>query len=226
MNDAPRNPSAGSHLLATVARSRAASTVVVAWWVVVGLVAALAYVDAVFRGGMAALIGGTAFIAGMCVVMTVARNASAEARRPGSVRRGSLARAAAFGAVVHGGLLSTVTVFAQSSGGVLALVVAGAWFVAVMRPTTLTALGVDVDRPRGPEPGTQRSVPELVGELQTTASQVRATSDPVLKAALAERRGVLIEMRAERDAEALMMLIDESSVRPRASEGPDGPAPA
>lgn len=209
-----------------MARARATSMLVAAWWVGAGLVAALAYLDATWAGGITAPLGGALFIAGLCVVMTVARNASAEARRPGSVRRGSLARAGAFGVVVHGGLLSTVTVFSESPEGVFMLVVGGAWFVAAMRPTTLVALGADIDRPEGPEPVAALSVPEMVGELQATAAQVRETADPVRKAELAERRGVLLEMLAERDPDALMVLMDESSVRPRASEGPDGPVPA
>lgn len=235
MDDAPRTPSLGSQLLASVASSRLTHLATALWWVGASLVAALAYVDAVSRNGTAAPLAGALFLAGACVIAAVGRNASAEARKPGSVRRGSLARAAGLGVVVHGGLLAAVTVFGQSPLGTVFFILAGAVLVALTRPTTLVAMGVEPheideapprERPRRPSAPSEMSVPQIVGELRSTADDVRTTTDPTRKAALAERRGDLLDSLAQRDPDTLATLVDDSSVRPRSAEGPDGPVPA
>jgi hypothetical protein len=235
MDDAPRTPSPGSQLLATLAAARLTRLATRVWWVGASLLAALAYLDAVSRSGVPAPLAGAVFLAGTCVVATVARNATAEAVRPGSVRPGSLARAAGLGAVVHGGLLAAVTVFAQSALTTIVFVLAGAVLVALTRPTTLVAMGVESgdvdeaevrDRTRRPCAPAELSVPAIVGELRATADEVRATTDPVRKATLAQRRGELLDALAQRDPETLAALMHDSSVRPRVGEGPDGPVPA
>ena len=226
MDDAATPPSTASALLASVGRARATRVLTGTWWVVTGLLALLAYGATAAEAGVIAPIGGALFIAGMCVVAVVARNASAEAREPGSVRRGSVLRAAMFGVVVHGGLLAAVTVFASSPMATVLWVMAGGAAVALTRPTTMLAVGATTPLPARPPAPEQRSVPQIVAELRASAEQVRATTDPTAKAALAERRGELIEMLADRDPDALALLLDDSSVRPNAGEGPDGPIPA
>lgn len=204
---------------------------VTAWWVLMAVVTALAYLDAVSRAGAMALVAGALFVAGLVVVAVVARNASAEARRPGTVRRGSIARGAALGVVVHGGLVAAATVFAQSALVMTLVTMLGAWLVAVTRPTTLAALGIDVPQQASDAPAPvvrpeAMSTPALVGALRVSAAQVRATTDPTRKAQLAAERGVMIEVLADRDPHALMLLLDESSVHPTLGDGPDGSATA
>lgn len=226
MDDAATPPSTASAVLASVGQARATRVLAGTWWVVTGLLALLAYGATAAEAGLVAPVGGALFVAGMCVVAVVARNASAEAREPGAVRRGSVLRAAMFGVILHGGLLAAVTVFASSPMAVVLWVTIGGTAVALTRPTTLLALGATTPLPArtaGPE---QLSVPEIVAELRASAEQVRAATDPAAKAALAERRGELIEMLAERDPAALTLLLDDSSVRPNVGEGPDGPLPA
>jgi len=234
MDDAPRTSSLGSQLMASVAASRLTHVATRVWWVGAGLVAALAYLDAVSRSGVAAPLAGALFMAGTCVVAAVARNATAEASMPGSVRPGSLARAAGLGALVHGGLLAAVTGFASSAVTSVLFVLAGAALVALTRPTTLVAMGVESqpadearvrDRSGRPLAPAELSVPAIVGELRATADEVRTTLDPVRKATLAQRRAELLDALAQRDPETLAALIDEPSVRPRAGEGPDDPVP-
>lgn len=238
MDDARRPPSLAAQTLASVAASRGTRLLVVAWWVAAWFMAALAYLDAIAADGLLAPAGGALFLAGACVVAAVARNASAEAHRPGSVRRGSLLRAAGFGAVVHGGLLAAVSVFAQSAPLTFALVAGGAILVVLSRPTTLTALGLDdvavetdgslaVPRRASRTPGPRElSVPQIVGELRASAQEVRLATDPARIEALAIRRGDLLDALAERDPETLMALLGESSTRPWATDGLDGPMPA
>lgn len=226
MDAAETPPSPASALLATIGQSRVTRVLSRVWWVGAGSVAALAYLSVASDGGVMAPVGGTLFIAGLMVVAAVARNASAEAHQPGSVRRGSLLRAAALGVVVHGGLLAAVTVFGSSPLATAGFVMGGAVLVALTRPTTLVALGATTPLSTGPAPVRVLSVPQLVAELRSTAEQVRATTDPVEKAALAERRGVLLEMLVARDPNAVSLLLDDGSVRPAPGEGPDGPLPA
>jgi hypothetical protein len=223
MDDAATPPSTSSALLASAGRARATRVLTGIWWVATGLLAMLAYAATAAEAGLVAPVGGALFIAGTCVVAVVARNASAEAREPGSVRRGSVLRAALFGVVLHGGLLAAVTVVASSPMATVLWVVVGGAVVALMRPTTLLALNATTPLPaRAPGPA-QLSVPQIVAQLRSSAEQVRATTDPAAKAALAQRRGELIELLAERDPDALMLLLDDSTVRPRSGEGPDGP---
>lgn len=226
MDAAETPPSPASALLATVGRSSVTRVLERVWWVGAGSVAALAYLGVASEGGVMAPVGGALFISGLFVIAAVARNASAEAHQPGSVRRGSLLRAAALGVVVHGGLLAAVTILSTSPLATAAFVMGGAFLVALTRPTTLVALGATTPMPSRPAPARAFSVPELVAELRRTAEQVRVTTDPTEKAALAERRGVLIESLAERDPDALTLLLDEGSARRTPGEGPDGPLPA
>jgi hypothetical protein len=225
MDDAATPPSTASALLASVGRARATRVLTGTWWAVTGLLALVAYGATAAEAGLVAPLGGALFVAGTCVIAAVARNASAEAREPGSVRRGSVLRAAMFGVVVHGGLLAAVTVFASSPVATVLWVMVGGAAVALTRPTTMVALGATTPLPPRPPGPQQRSVPEIVAELRASAQQVRATTDPAAKAALAERRGELIEMLAQRDPDALALLLDDSAVRPKGGEGPDGPLP-
>jgi hypothetical protein len=225
MDDATTPPSTASALLASAGRARATRVLTGTWWALTGLIALVAYGATAAEAGVIAPFTGALFIGGMCVVAVVARNASAEAREPGSVRRGSVLRAAMFGVVVHGGLLAAVTVFGSSPIVTVLWVVVGGAAVVVTRPTTMLALGATTPLPaRTPGPQ-QLSVPQIVAELRASAEHVRATTDPAAKAALAERRGELIELLAERDPDALALLLDDSAVRPQAGEGPDGPLP-
>ena len=226
MDDSATAPSTPSAVLASVGQARATRVLTGTWWVVTGLLALVAYGATAAEAGLIAPLGGALFVAGMCVVAVVARNASAEAREPGSVGRGSVLRAAIFGVVVHGGLLAAVTVFASSPMATVLWVMLGGVAVALTRPTTMLALGATTPLPAR-APGPQHlSVPQVLAELRATAQQVRATTDPEAKAALAERRGELIEMLAERDPDALSLLLDDTTVRPSPGEGPDGPLPA
>lgn len=238
MDDANRSPSLAAQTLASVAGSRMTRILVTAWWVIAGFMAAIAYLDSIASDGFLAPAGGAMFLAGACVVATVARNASAEAHRPGSVRRGSLLRAGGFGVVVHGGLLAGVSVFSQSALLAFLLIMVGAILVALTRPTTLSAMGIDepaVDESartpttrgprRAPAPH-EMSVPQIVGELRASAAEVRRTTDPARMEALAIRRGDLLDALASRDPQTLAVLLDESSARNQASDGPDGPVPA
>ncbi len=226
MDAAATPPSPAAAVLATVGHTRLTRVLTRVWWVVAGSLAALAYLSAVSEGGVMAPVGGALFIAGLMVIATVARNASAEAHQPGSVRRGSLGRAAMLGAVVHGGLLAAVTIVGSSPLATAGFVTGGAVLVGLTRPTTLVALGATEPPPSTAAPAQALSVPELVAELRSTAQSVRATTDPDEKAALAERRGVLIEMLAERDPDSLSLLLDDAWTRPQRGEGPDGPVPA
>ena len=222
MDDASQPPPTPS-LLATVAAARTTHLLTRGWWVGVGALAAWAYLAVAIEAGVAAPVGGALFMAGLCMVATVARNASAEAREPGSVRRGSIMRAAGFGVVAHGGLLGAVTVLGGSGFVSTLVVLFGGMLVASTRPTTLVALGADTPVPPRAETPKRRSVPQIVGELQASTARVRNETDPVRKADLAERRGVLLSELAERDPEALMLLLDDPGLRPSAHEGRDGP---
>lgn len=227
MDDASQPPPTPS-LLATVAAARATHLLARGWWVGVGTLAAWAYLAAAMEAGVAASIGGALFLAGLCMVATVARNASAEAREPGSVRRGSIMRAAGFGVVAHGGLLGAVTVLSGSGFVSTVVVLLGGMLVASTRPTTLVALGADMPVPPRPEAPKRRSVPQIVAELKASTARVRNETDPVRKADLAERRGVLLSELAERDPDALMLLLDDCGVHPSVHEkrdGPEGPLP-
>jgi hypothetical protein len=235
MDDAPRTPSLPAQALASLAGSRLTSLATTLWWVAASFVALLAYLDSAAQDGLLAPAGGAAFLAGACVVAAVARNASADAHEPGSVRRGSLLRAASLGVIVHGGLLGAVTIFGQSSLGTVALVLGGAALVVVTRPTTLVAMGVQAApaasgaldaSPRRAQSPHELSIPQIVGELRSTAHEVRSATDPSRKEEIAVRRGELLDVLAQRDPETLMSLVDDASVRPRAGEGPDGPVPA
>lgn len=225
MDDAAAPPSTGSAVLATIGRSPVTRVLTALWWVSAGLISLLAYLATASETGIVAPIGGALFIAGMCVIAAVARNASAEAREPGSVRRGSILRAVLFGVVLHGGLLAAVTILSSSPLATVAWVLAGGVLVVLTRPTTLVALGATTPLPPRPPAADRMSVPQLVAELRSTADQVRATTDPATKSALAEKRGELIERLAERDPQALTLLMDDTSVRRNAGEGPDGPLP-
>lgn len=240
MDDVRPSPSLAAQTLASAAGSGTARALVRTWWVGVGLLAALAYLSAISTDGVLAPVGGAAFLAGACVVGAVARNASAEAQREGSVRRGSLLRAAGFGAVVHGGMLGAMTVLGGSALLASLLVTAGAVLVVLLRPTTLTAMGVGqgsaspetpvatIARPqRTPSPH-ELSVPEIVGELHATAREVRVTTDPCRMEELAVRRGALLDSLAARDPQTLAALMDsnDASAQRRSTEGPDGPVPA
>ncbi len=231
MDDAPRSPSVAAHVLAALAGSRLTRPAVTAWWVFMGVVTALAYLGTVSQAGAMALVAGALFVAGLVVVAVVARNASAEARRPGTVRRGSIVRAAALGVVVHGGLVAAATIFEQSALPMTFVTMLGAWLVAMTRPTTLAAMGIEAPQPAAdvgaPAPAVRpeaMSTPALVGALRASAAQVRATTDPTRKAELAAERGVMIEVLADRDPQALVLLLDESSVHPTLGDGPDGSA--
>lgn len=239
MDDAPRTPSLAAQTVASLAGSRLTSLATTVWWVAAGFVAVLAYLDSAAQDGLLAPAGGAAFLAGACVIAAVARNASAEAHESGSVRRGSLLRAAALGVIVHGGLLAAVTIFGQSPLGTVALTLGGAALVVMTRPTTLVAMGVqavpeasgaaEAPRPQSPRRAQspyELSIPQIVGELRSSAQEVRSTTDPSRKEALAVRRGELLDVLAQRDPETLMSLVDDASVRPRVGEGPDGPVPA
>lgn len=223
-------PAPGPSLLTALARSRVTRVLTTAWWVGVGMMAALAYLTTMTSDGLVAPLGGAMFMAGLAVVAAVARNASAEAAQPGSVRRGSLLRAAGLGAIAHGGLLAAAVLFQGSAIITGLLVVAGAGLVAVTRPTTLVALGSPMPAEAPAADGERLSTPQIVSELQSTAVEVRTTADPQRRLELAERRGELLAVLAERDPESLMMLVedlgqlDEESVRPSRPEGPDGPA--
>lgn len=238
MDDANSSPSLAAQTLASVAGSRTTRILATAWWAIAGFMAAIAYLDSFASDGLLAPAGGAMFLAGACVVATVARNASAEAHRPGSVRRGSLLRSGGFGVVVHGALLATVTVFSQSALLAFVLVMSGAILVALTRPTTLAAMGVDESaveeslrapatrKPRRAPAPAEMSVPQIVGELRASAEEVRVTTDPARMEALAIRRGDLLDALAERDPQTLAVLLDESSAHNQASDGPDGPVPA
>lgn len=216
----------GTQVLGILATSTVTRTLTTTWWVLTGGMAALAYLTSITSDGLVAPLGGAIFMAGLTVVAAVARNASAEARRPGSVQRGSLMRAALLGVVVHGGLLSSVTLFSGSSFLAGLLVVAGGLLVAVTKPVTLVALGVDPAPTRPVSSTATLATPQIIGELRATADEVRSTANPARRAELAERRGELIAILADRDPEALALLLDDSSVRPSGSDGPDGPVPA
>lgn len=232
MDDAAPTTPPGPRLLAGVASARLTRLVTTTWWVVVGSVAVLSYLATITSEGLAAPVGGAIFMAGLTVVAAVARNASAEAAKPGSVRRGSLLRAAAFGAVVHGGLLAAVA-FGEVSLVTGLLIVAGAALVALTRPTTLVALGVDPDAPAPASPAPEAaagpgrlSTPAIIAELRATAAEVRSAPDPQRLTALVERRGELISILADRDPEALDMLLDDSPAGRPSGDAPDGPQPA
>jgi hypothetical protein len=197
--------------------------------------AALAYLIAIDTAGATGPVGGAVFVAGLCLVATVARNASAEAVREGSVRRGSLLRAALFGATVHGGLLAAATIFSESGLVVTVWVVLGALLVVLTRPATLASLGAVVPAdddaqhraevlPGDPAPSADRmSTPQIVGELREGAAAVRATLDPARKAALAERRGALIDALVARDPQLLAMLLDVDPAHPAPLDRPQHP---
>jgi hypothetical protein len=179
-----------------------------AWWATTIVCAVAGYAttartaDAFFLS----LVGGI-FLVVMATMGVVARNASAEAVQPGSVRRGSVLRAIGFGLLLHGALLS----LGWASGGVLlaavAWIVLGGLSVALSRPTSTIALGVSWEPAAAPP--LQRSTPELVAELRSTTGEVRSTTDPWRKAELAEQRGVLIDELQARDPQLLRALLDE-----------------
>lgn len=232
MDEPTLSPGSGAQMLAVIAVAPMTRVAARLWWVGVSLVAALAYLDAVSTAGLAAPVGGAVFIAGMCAIAVVARNASAEAHRAGSVQRGSLMRAAGFGVLVHGGLLAAVGVLAPSALITTVAVVVGGVLVALTRPTTLAALGIELAA-ASPATGTgmtsgrpahSLSTPELVAALRESALEVRQTTDPTRKAELAELRGSMIAVLAERSPEALRMLLDDTSVRPSLDE-PDSRRP-
>jgi hypothetical protein len=178
------------------------------WWVTTALAAVAGYAtsartaDAFFLS-----LVGAIFLVVVAAMGVVARNASAEAVQPGSVRRGSVLRATGFGLLLHGALLS----LGWASGGALLAAVAwillGGLVVALSRPTSTVALGVSSGP--APAPPLQRSTPELVAELRSTTDEVRSTTDPWRKAELAEQRGLLIDELQARDPLLLRALLDE-----------------
>jgi hypothetical protein len=193
--------------LAGLARARHLPLVRRGWWLSASLGAVAGYGAAAAAGALpATLIGGSLLVV-MALMGVVARNASAEAALPGSVRRGSLVRAAGFGLLLHGALLS----LGWASGGVLlgavAWYVLGACVVALSRPASVVALGVTVDP--APPPPTSRSTPELVAALRASTHEVRTTGDPVRLAELAEQRGTLIDELQARDPQLMRALLDE-----------------
>jgi len=223
MDSDPDGPATGSRVLATVAAAPSTRLLTRAWWVSVGAMSAVAYLTATSASGVAAPLGSSVFLAGLFMIAAVARNASAETRSPGVVRRGSVLRAGLFGVVIHGGLLASVTLASGVATLALLWVVLGGALVALTRPVTLVALAAEAPLPpRAPSPS-ELSTPQLVSALRASAAQVRSTSDPARKAALAEQRGQLIATLADRDPSALALLLDDSSEFPPPSDGPDGP---
>jgi len=226
MHRSSPTPGAGLRAVAGLAASRPARVVAAAWLLTVGPMAALAYLTTVGSVGATGPVGGAVFITGLCLVATVARNASAEAARPGSVRRGSLLRAAAFGVTVHGGLLAAVSTFSDSAVVVAVWVVLGGALVVATRPATLASLGADAP-PAAPAVATQgperMRTNEILSELRSGAARVRAASDPVVTAELAERRGVLIDELLARNPDAVNLLFDQTPVRPTGIQRPQGP---
>jgi hypothetical protein len=179
------------------------------WWLTVTTAAIVGYVGAIQASGMLAPAGGSVVVAGLVVVVTVARNASAEAVAPGSVRPGSLLRAAGFGLVGHGGLLVAASVPDGFAGPVAAWVLGGAVLVGLSRPATLAALGATAAVEARPE---SMTTPEIVAELRVTAPIVRAATDPLVRAGLMARRGRLIEEIDARDPRVLRVLLEEEYV--------------
>lgn len=235
MDDVAGSAPVGPRLVSAVVGSPVSRLVTRLWWVIAAGLTAMAYLDLVAAtGNVAAPVPGAVFVGALCVMLVVARNASAEANAAGSVASGSLLRAGAFGVLVHGGLVASSSVFAGGSGLALSIIVFGGAFVALTRPTTLVALGLTPDADADVAPQDQAAVPrrtwrpqdmstpELVGALRTSAAQVRTTSDPVRKAELAERRGALIAILAARDPAALELLLEEPPVGSEPAEDADG----
>jgi hypothetical protein len=194
--------------LASLARVRHLGVLRRVWWLTTILAAVAGYATAARTADafFLSLVGGI-FLVVMAAMGVVARNASAEAVQPGSVRRGSVLRAVGFGLLLHGALLS----LGWAAGGALLAAVAwillGGLAVALSRPTSTVALGVSWEPADAPP--LQRSTPDLVAELRATTDEVRATTDPWRKAELAEQRGVLIDELQARDAQLLRALLDE-----------------
>lgn len=233
----------GRRALAAFAGSRLGRLATLGWLLTVGPMAALAYLTTIDTAGATGPVGGAVFVAGLCLVATVARNASAEAVREGSVRRGSLVRAALFGATAHGGLLAAATIFSESGFVVAVWVLVGAVPVVLTRPATLASLGVVVPADDDAEhradvlpgdPGDvlagdlapssdQMSTPQILGELREGAAAVRATLDPARKTALAERRRALIDALVARDPQLLALLLDVDPEHPAPLDRPQHP---
>lgn len=181
---------------------------------------------AISASGWAAPLGSAVFLAGLCMIATVARNGAAESRSPDTVRRGSVLRAGLFGVVLHGGLLASVTLASGMAALAVLWVVLGGALVALTRPVTLVALAADTPPAPPAQAPARLSTPDLISALRVSATQVRSTTDPARKAALAEQRGRLIATIVERDPSALALLLDDSAVPPPPGETPDGPQPA
>jgi hypothetical protein len=220
MDDAPPSMPQPPRWLAALVRARHLHLILRGWWVSAVLGAVAGYGAAASAGGLlVALVGGSLLVV-VAVVGVLARNASAEAVQPGSVRRGSLLRAAGFGLLLHGALLS----LGWASGG--ALLAALSWFVlgalvvGLSRPTSVLALGVTVEPAVAPPTSRSRSTAELVAALRASTHEVRTTVDPWRKAELAEQRGTLIDELQARDPQLLRALMDEFV--PPAPQSDDG----
>lgn len=231
MDDLPRPPSLAAQALTSVAGSPLARVVVIMWWIGTSLLAALAYLASMSSDGVLAPAGGAAFLAGACVVAAVARNASAQAHVPGSVRRGSVLRAGWFGVTVHGGLLSAVTVMSESPLATASFVTGGAVLVVLLRPVTLVALGIEQDAaaPAGDSDGDQpgsgvpagRSLPVgRVARAQRASGRAVAPRELSIPQIVGELHATAQEVRTSTDpsrVEALAIrrgaLLDELAAR-------------
>lgn len=192
------------------------------WWWTLTPVAVLGYGAVAGQAGIVAPVGGLLFIAGMLVVATVARNGSAEAMRPGSVRPWSLLRAAWFGTLLHGGLLTAAAVGGGLAAPLVVWTLLGGALAVLTRPTTLAAFGIG-DTPAEPAPG-RMTTPEIVAELQASLPLLRSTTDAAAWTALVARRGLLVEQIEARDPMLLRVLLERHDVAVEPTEGERGAA--
>jgi hypothetical protein len=196
--------------LARLTTSRQLRLVRAAWWWTVVPASAAGFLGALSAGHLWGALGGAVFLAVMVLMGVVARNASAEAADPGSVRRGSLLRGLGFALLVFGAVLS----LGWTSGGALlaalAWVLLGAVAVALGRPTTMVGLGIRAgEAPAAPVPSPRASTAQLVAALRATTDEVRSTRDPYRMAELSVERGLLIDELQARDPALLTALLDE-----------------
>jgi hypothetical protein len=206
--------------LARLATAPSLGLVARAWWWTAVPASIAGYLSVLAAGHLWGTVGAAALAIAMLLMALVARNASAEAARPGSVRRGSLLRGAGFGLLALGAMLS----LGWTSGGALLAafvwVLLGAGAVALRRPTTRVALGLTEVPPPVHVPSRQASTPEIVAALRASATEVRHTRDPWRMAELAEQRGGLLDELQARDPQLLRALLDE--LVPPALPGDDG----
>lgn len=211
--------------LARMVTSRQLGLVRTAWWWTVVPASAAGYVTTLSAGHLWGALGGAVFLAVMVLMGVVARNASAEAMGPGSVRRGSLLRGLAFALLVFGAVLS----LGWTSGGALLAaltwVLLGAVAVALGRPATMVALGIHAGHAPTSAPSPRLATAQLVAALRATTDEVRTTRDPYRMADLAVERGLLIDELQSRDPALLTALLDEF-VPPSGRRDEDGLAPA